>query len=175
MFRTNHYLFSILIFAATLVATPLAGAETTPPDLCAEDPCTPAMESVFEEFTRTQTAPQVADLPQVFSGECYNSGYYSDASQPSYGLTLLDPMGSDIMFGALFTFGPTANPHIELDVPKARETLKSGSSSPKTVSQQSDLYNVEYRSGSSSINYWMRINPQTGDLLLVKLGVYNDG
>ncbi|MGE0528800.1 MAG: hypothetical protein AB7G93_14760 [Bdellovibrionales bacterium] len=174
MLHTRVYLLPVWIVMATLTVGPAAGAETSPPNLCAEDYCSPPMQSIYDEFSRLQTAPAAADRAQVFSGECYNDGYFSDPSQPSYGLTLLDPKGSDVQFGTIFTFGPTTNPHSSLDVSQARKTLRSSGSNPRVVSQQADLFNVEYGSDSTSIRYWMRLNPETGDLLLVNLGTYGD-
>ncbi|MGE0528328.1 MAG: hypothetical protein AB7P49_14760, partial [Bdellovibrionales bacterium] len=120
------------------------------------------------------TLPDMEALPQVFSGACYYDGYGVDPSDLNYGVSLIDRDGQAVTFEGEFAFFANPNPYADLDVVRAREYFKAKGSVATPMTIAADFLGVQYETEQTLIRYWLRQNPNTGDLLLVQFGTYDN-
>lgn len=138
------------------------------PSLCQDTDCTEAMVAIDSQFQKLSSAPNQAEFPRVFSGECYMMNFGPDPSMTQYGLMLLkQDSNAQPLFMALFSFFNESNPYLEMPLDEAEKTLLAGGSYPTKMVMMPDHAFVQYKTEGSEINYWFRQDPKSSDIYVV--------
>lgn len=158
--KTMLALFVFLAFNAYASDVP-----STPPSAC-YDGCNEIQEKLLLDFETKGVLPQMS--PQLWSGACHHSGLY-DPDHEHYAVVLLDQRQGKWNFSTIFAFFSPENEFRDWNLTTARTEMSPYWNDNGSVIVEDNTARVEIRDdeGYPVYVYWMRQDPETGDLLYI--------
>lgn len=156
------HIFNLLL---VLLGFHFAAAEPLPV-ICPAVQCTEKMRAI-ERGLYAGTNVDRADLPAVFSGECYYRSPSYDPNHTHYGMTFFETRGSEIFFNGSFGFFYPENPWAGWTVEDARKQVADPYRFP--TEEFTNYSFVDWGKGEPGViwKYWMSQDPESKTIYLV--------
>lgn len=145
-------------------------AETIPPAPHCGSLCSEPMRAILEDFQEAGSIA-TANLPEVFSGECYHMAREYKAGQAHHGFLLIDTKQNQFFMGGAFSFFARENPYSSLTIEAAQERTprRFNDANRLTVTQELAYSDMNRDDPQMPWKYWIKQNEAT-ILLLAQWG-----
>lgn len=156
---------SILSLVTALIGLNFAAAEPLPV-ICAAVQCTEKMQAI-ERGLYGGTNVDRAELPAVYSGECFHLSPSYNPNHTHYGMTFLETRGSEIFFNGSFGFFYSENPWANWTVEDARKNTPNPYKFPTEEFENYSYIDWGQNEPGVIWKHWLSQDPQTKTIYLV--------